>query len=269
MDDVESAVTFLEAHGGEWIVKPDSAFASQGVGLVSADENSRQRLEWAASFGPILLEEIVTGSEYSAEGFCRDGVPEVIALTQKQVTPPPNFAEIGHVVPAGLDPPIAVRARKEVTKAVTAVGITHSSFHVEFWVTPRGEIVIGELHARPGGDYIPALVEAYCGIDPFQAALALLLKRDIPAAPHPAGAGAVHVVAPDHPGEVGRIIGSEIVADAPSLLAFELIVEPGDKVGEPRTSSDRLALVAASGRNRSDAQQRAAELAGALSFQIL
>lgn len=268
LDGADAALTFLEAHPGEWISKPDCAFGSQGVGIVSGNRDSRAQLEWAASFGPLLLEEVVVGTEYSAEGFCRDGVPHVVALTEKRVTPRPHFAEIGAVVPASLDAGLAEIARRDVVRALTVAGITHSSFHVEFWVTPQREVVLGELHARPAGDYVPTLVEAYCGIDLFGAALAELLGGEAAVDANPPGAGAIRVVAPQQAGEVRWVGDSDAVATASDLLAFELVVGPGDSVGEARSSSDRLAIVAASGNDGAGAERRALELAGRLEFVV-
>jgi biotin carboxylase len=268
MEGVEAALAFLRANPGEWIAKPDSSFGSQGVGLVSGDRDSQPQLEWAASFGPLLLEEVVVGTEYSAEGYCRGGIPQVVALTEKRVTPRPHFAEVGAVVPASFEPRFADAARSEVVRALTVAGITHSSFHVEFWVTPSREIVLGELHARPAGDYVPALVEAHCGVDLFGAALAELVGCEVAVDGDPPGAGAIRVVAPTQAGKVLSVSCPDAVASAADLLALEVIVGPGDSVGEARSSSDRLAVVAASAGDGPGAERRALELAGSLEFEM-
>src|SRR5439155_10081229 len=98
----------------------------------------------------------------------------------------------GHALPASLPPSIQTRAIEEVRQAVRAVGLCRSAFHVELWLAPPGDLVLGEVHARPGGDWIHLLVEACCGVDLFDAALADLLGHaDDLDGDRPSGAAAV------------------------------------------------------------------------------
>ncbi len=130
-----------------------------------------------------LVETFVTGEEFSAEGVMVGGVPQVLALVRKCIDE--RFTEVSHRTPAGLDEATDRAARDAVAGALTAVGITRGIFHVEFWVTGSG-IVLGELHDRPGGDYIHALVEhTHPGLELYGMLIDDLLGR--PPLPYPVG----------------------------------------------------------------------------------
>jgi biotin carboxylase len=165
------AEAFMRQHRGPWIVKPRDGFGSTGVTLVDSPADLTNALAALNNLsaspdkfgvhhhptGPraFLIETFVHGNEFSAEGVLLGDVPHVLAITAKHTND--EFVETGHRVAPVTDPALA-GAADTVARAVTAAGVTHGAFHVEFWLTARG-VVLGEVHARPGGDYIHALVE--------------------------------------------------------------------------------------------------------------
>jgi hypothetical protein len=192
------------------------------------------------SSAPFLVETFISGREYSAEGICTSGAPQVLAITEKFTTD--SFVEIGHRVPAGLDNATAREARATVELAVSAVGITRGIFHVEFWITENG-IILGELHARPGGDFIHALVEhSRPGLELYGTLIDDLLNRDSPAFPkQTAAAGVEYLILP--PGRVRSIQGWDTIPQDQSVIAAHLEVRPGDPVHPVASSADRHGVV--------------------------
>src|SRR5207244_3629930 len=59
--------------------------------------------------GRFLVETHQTGAEYSAEGVFVDGVPHVVALTEKRLVGDGSVVELGHVLPARLEARAAAR----------------------------------------------------------------------------------------------------------------------------------------------------------------
>ncbi|MEV5599009.1 ATP-grasp domain-containing protein [Streptomyces sp. NPDC052496] len=239
------ARAFLDERAGRgpWIVKPRDGMGSAGVSLVKTPDDLPAALEALGGAAPFLVEEFVQGEEFSAEGVLIGGRARLVGVTRKRTGH--GFVETGHRMPAGLAPETEATACAEVARAVSAVGVTHGVVHVEFWITPEGDVVLGELHARPGGDFIHALVEhTRPGFSLYGALLDDLLGE--PPSPVPApgrAAGSRFLVF--GPGRVRAVEGWERAAATPGLLAARLDVAPGDVLGAVRNSADRHGVLVA------------------------
>jgi biotin carboxylase len=267
------ATAFLRGAGadGSWIVKPSSAFGSQGVSLVTSPRDVDDAVAGAAAYGlPVLVETFVSGVEFSVEGVFVRREPQVVAVTRKVVTAPPRFVELGHVVPAGLEPETVGRVVDEARRALGSVGLSHSAFHVELWLTPAGEIVLGELHARPGGDWIHALVDACYGVDLLDVAIADLLGRAGPISLTAPTCAAAVVAAEQHvSGVLERVDGVGQARADPRCLAVDVLARPGVQLAALSSSFDRVAMVAARGGDAGTALAAAHELAAGLDFALV
>ncbi|GLZ40465.1 ATP-grasp domain-containing protein [Actinokineospora sp. NBRC 105648] len=255
---------FLARSRGPWVVKPRDAMGSLGVRRVEGPT------ELAAAVAglprPFLVEEFVRGREYSVEGYFRAGLPHVLAVTEKQVTAAPAFVEEGHVLPARL--PAATRAEieRQVRTALRALRLRYGLFHVELWHTAAG-VVLGEVHARPGGDWIHQLLRhAIPGLDLFG-----LVYDDALGTPrHPGvptqAAAARYLFAP--PGRVSRVDGWTRVCDHPAVLVADLLAEPGTDVVPAVESSDRAGAVVVGANTAGEAATLADRLASSVSFVV-
>ncbi|MFI0260547.1 ATP-grasp domain-containing protein [Streptomyces sp. NPDC017056] len=228
---------------GPWIVKPRDGMGSAGVSLVETPRDLPAAVGALGADVPFLVEEFVRGEEFSAEGVVIGGSTYILGVTRKQTGP--GFVETGHRMPAGLDAATEATARADVARAVSAVGVTHGIVHVEFWVTPEHEVVLGELHARPGGDFVHALVEhTRPGFELYGALLDDLLGERPPPVPAPSrAAGSQFLVF--GPGRVTAVEGWERAAATEGLIAARLDVAPGDVLGPVRSSADRHGVLVA------------------------
>lgn len=247
---------------GPWVVKPRVGMGSAGVQIVRGSESLADAITASRAYGPILVEEFVQGSEFSCEGVLRNGVPEVLAVTHKMIDA--RCVETGHRVPARLDAN-AAGLTEAVSAAFRALGITRGLFHVEFWLGP--ELVLGELHARPGGDFIHALVEAS---RPSLGLFGLLMDdltgstpRSIPAMTR--AAGSQYLTFP-----------MGVLGDVPNwaeatrgLLASSLLVEPGDVLEPPTTSEERHAVLVAEGPTVADVDLALSQVAASLVVEVV
>ena len=275
-DDPAEAERFMREHPpGPWIVKPRDGLASIGVSLVT---DPGELAEAVAKFGApppamgnlpasrsFLIETYVSGPEYSADGVMIGGVPRVLTLVRKEITD--GFIEIGHHTPAGLDEATEAAARDAVAHAVTAVGITRGIFHVEFWVSEAG-IVLGELHDRPGGDYIHALVEhTHPGFELYGALIDDLLGRPAQPIPPARGAAAVRfLLAP--PGRLRAVSGWDELTRHPATLATDLWVSPGDTIAPVTDAFGRHGALVIKAPDAEQADELIAELSSRVRFEV-
>lgn len=260
---------------GPWVVKPRDGLASIGVSRVESARDLPEALQRFGTPPPalgslpsspeFLIETFVEGEEYSAEGVMVGGVPHVLALTRKTLTE--DFVEIRHVVPSGLDEASAACAQGAVAGALIAAGITRGIFHVEFWVTADG-IVLGELHDRPGGDFIHTLVENHRpGVEFYGTLIDDLLGR--PPEPVPAAsraAGAAFVLSP--PGRLGAVRGWQELTQHPAVIAADLQLKAGDEVRPVTDSFGRHGVFVVAGDTIDEVDRLLTYLSASVVFEM-
>jgi biotin carboxylase len=265
--DLKSLESFGSAHGYPFIVKPADLSAGFGVMLVrDATDTGRawQRMlslrETGLDHGPgalfsvgrFIMEEYVDGPEYSVETFSFSGRHVIVAITEKLVADG-HFAELGHALPARLEPGLERGIAAMVTELLDAVGITDGPAHTEIRVGSRGPAVI-ESQNRAGGDRIRDLVQAVYGIDLMAYAVGwpFGLVSELPEHPAPAGGACVRFLHAD-PGRVAGVGGFAELRVRADVIAAESFVGVGDAVRPLRDNFDRLGLVAVTGPDTSAA----------------
>jgi hypothetical protein len=222
------------------------------VSLVHSADDLPAAVEALRGQRPFLVEEFVTGEEFSAEGLLIGRRVEVLSFTRKRTGA--GFVETGHRTPSGLTPAVAASARETVARALTAVGVTHGIVHVEFWVTGEGRVVLGELHVRAGGDFIHLLVEhTRPGLELFGSLIDDLLGNPPAAIPEQVGAAGCEFLLLG-PGRVRAVDGWEQAAGGPALLAAHLDIAPGDVLGPVCSSAGRHGVLVAGGPTPGDVE---------------
>ncbi len=278
------ARAFAAAHPpGPWVVKPRSEMGSTGLSLVrSADEMpgalaylaagcsaaARERTAGDNGGAPeFLVETFQRGEEYSAEGLFIAGQPHVLTITAKQTTGAPHFIETGHRMPAALGTELARTARTTVCDALRATGLCWGIFHVEFWID-GDSVVLGELHARPGGDYIHLMTQLVNGIELHGAVFAQMLGRTPdPGEWRPRGGAAVQYLSAGR-GTLTAVTGWDQVLASPDCVRAELAVRPGQRLESATSSAGRTGLVVSRGVSAQDAAERAARLVRLVRFEV-
>lgn len=262
------AAAFLRASEGPWVVKPRDGMGSVGVRKVHGAAELPAALDALPDRDLFLVEEFVEGTEYSVEGVLLSSGPRVLAVTEKQVLPPPHFVEIGHVLPAEL--PVGARREIErrVVAALDALELRFGVFHVELWLTARG-VVLGEVHPRPGGDWLHRLLtHAVPELELFGLLYDDLLGQGVPAEGPAATRGAAVRFLEAPPGRLVGVDGWDGVTAHPSVLRAQLTVAPGDLVAPVRESGDRAGYLVVGGESPAGARALATRLAEAVTFRV-
>lgn len=151
------------------IVKPTDRSGSRGINKLENPEGLKKAVHRAVSESfekKALIEEYVTGTEYSVEAVSFKGVHHILAMTLKYTTGAPHFIETGHLEPAPVSEETYRRAAGVVTHALDTLGVTNSASHSEIKIDEKGDIRIIEIGSRMGGDCIGSdLVRCSTGID--------------------------------------------------------------------------------------------------------
>lgn len=151
------------------IVKPTDRSGSRAITKVTRFEDLKEAVNKAIenSFeNKAIIEEYLTGNEFSIEGITYQGHHNFLTVTRKATTGAPHFIETGHIEPAGLTESMISKIESEVSKALDALEVTNSATHAEFRITDDGDVRIIEIGARMGGDCIGSdLVQISTGFD--------------------------------------------------------------------------------------------------------
>lgn len=229
------------------VMKPTDNAGSRGVVLVTDASELTDAYQYSRSqsrAGHVIVEEYMQGKEVSVEIIVYQGVPHVLAVTDKLTTGAPYFVEMGHSQPSQLAETDLARIRDLASRAVLAVGIDNCPAHVEIILTADGPKMV-ELGARMGGDCITThLVPYSTGIDMVKAAIEISLGIEPDFTPTLHKAGAVRFLGSEI-GVIRSIEGKEKALQVPNVKSVQMFKQEGDVAQGVHNSLDRVACVLA------------------------
>lgn len=267
--NAEDARDFCRELNAPAILKPVSGSGSAGVCLVETPERVDEawtRIGPDAALG-VLAEEFFDGPEYSVEALSIDGMHRMIMVTEKLTTGAPCFIETGHQMPASLADGERARIEASVFSLLDAIGHRLGPSHTELRLTAQGHRII-ETHTRPGGDFLPVLVEGACGVDLVRETLASIggkasfASEDLS---HTPAAMAIRFFTLSDVVITG-ISGLDAAAAMPGVEHVVCDAAIGDTVGPLASSDSRQGFIVVRGATLEEAQQRVTAAMACVSF---
>lgn len=268
VSEVVGALAAARGIGLPVVVKPVQGSGSLGVRLCTdLDEVAEHAGTLLAATvnergitapGRILVEEYLTGPEFSVEVFGT----EAVVTVAKHVGPLPAFVETGHDVPAALTGEQEIALRETAVRAVRALGLGWGAAHVELRLTGTRTAQVIEVNPRLVSGMIPELVRRACGIDLVRAQVLAALG----AAPELERTGharaSIRFLTCDHDGILAPSAALHEAVDrartVPGTVEALLYRAPGEPVGPAEDFRGRVGHVIAV----ADRSGRAAEAAG-------
>lgn len=186
----------------------------------------------------VLIEQFIEGPEFSVEVIVWQGVPHVLAVTDKKTTEAPYFVELGHNQPSIYPDEIQQKLKDGAIAGCKALGLTYCAAHCELKIQ-NGEAYLMEIGARMGGDFISTeLTHLSSGIDMVAATIDVVLGVEPNLKPVEEKHGVAIRYFTPNPGIVMSMEGEEMLK-RPDVYDAEIYVKPGDKVREVKSSLDR------------------------------
>lgn len=139
------------------IVKPTDRSGSRGVAKVetlSALNEAVLRAQEESFCGNAIIEEYIDGREISVECISYKGIHYILQITDKVTTGAPFFVELEHHQPSTLSDEIKNKVKTIVLNALDALHIQYGASHSELKITDAGDVMVIEIGARMGGDFI-------------------------------------------------------------------------------------------------------------------
>ncbi len=230
---------FDELGGGPVVVKPvfgggaQNTFAlhtrEEAVALATAEKSAGLR---GARF-PLIVERFVEiGTEYHCDGFTQDGKVQFSGVSRYLVPAlQEEFGVVSGSVALRPDAPEYGPIQELHRRSIEALGLDSGVTHLEVFGT-GGELLIGEIACRPGGEGITDLVRLQHGVDLWQAFTDSSLGRDQHLAPATDPRTMALIDLPMRSGKVTAVsAAADFTAQLPQVVKVDSFVAVGDVVG--------------------------------------
>lgn len=167
--DPDDIVNIAHQMGFPCILKPRHGSGSRGV-LVVDREMARAIISEHCQTRPpgemTLVEQMVSGSSYGIDAVVENGVPRLILLREKKMSPPPYRVEIEHAAPSRLPGTAIARVKESMQKICAALGLSDTLMHADVVIDANLIPYIIEAAARPSGLGVSSdMVPAVTGVD--------------------------------------------------------------------------------------------------------
>ena len=139
------------------IVKPTDRSGSRAITKVESSEELETAIQQAIAQSfekKAIVEEYISGAEYSVETISYQGEHTLLAITKKHTTGEPHYIEVGHLEPAPLSGELQDKVKETVFAALTALKVENGAGHSELRIDENGNVRIIEIGSRMGGDCI-------------------------------------------------------------------------------------------------------------------
>jgi len=194
--DAAAALTFAAELGYPLVLKPPAGAASQATYRADGPDALRTALAsmHPSAGNPVLLEEFISGDEYSFDTFSLKGRPVFHSLTRYLPQPLDvvrnPWIQWRVVLPREIDDACYDDVRQAAYRALDALGMTTGISHLEWFRRADGSIVISEVAARPPGAQIMTLISRANDFDALNAWCRLMVfgEFEMPARKFAAGA---------------------------------------------------------------------------------
>ncbi|MEV0899959.1 pyridoxal-phosphate dependent enzyme [Actinoplanes sp. NPDC049802] len=262
---VDAAVA---AVGLPCVVKPAGESGSTGVLLCATRQHAEDQVRdilavrvnarGLPAIRTALVEQYLSGAEYSVELFTWKGETRCIGITEKSVTGFPHFVEHRHVFPAALSPVVAARLESTARDAVRAAGIENGPTHTELRLTDDGPAVI-EVNPRLAGGMIPELIRLATGTGILEQQLRVALGQAPEPVAEPVRYAAIQFLLATREGRLDGVDGTAEARAVDGVEHVAVTARPGATVRPPRDAYDRLGYVIASGDSPTQVTKTCAE----------
>ncbi|MYS19376.1 Biotin carboxylase [Streptomyces sp. DvalAA-14] len=281
-DGIEAAADFLRGCPAGMVLKPVSGNGGTGVHLVGDPGDlaaawawttgASGAWGWTADAAPVvvLAEEFLAGREFSVETLSAEGKHTVLAVTGKHTSGPPHFVELGHELPAVLEPPVYETLTAAALGALDAIGYTWGPGHTEVMLAEDGcSATVVEINARQGGDQIWELVELATGLDMLSGSVTTLAFGQLPpSSPAPRRGAAIRYLVAD-PGRVVAVEGLDEASAVDGVIRVGELCAAGDTVSPLGDSWNRCGYVVTAAADTASAQAAARQAASLISIRTV
>jgi biotin carboxylase len=215
-----------------WVLKPVDRQASVGVQVLGRDADLDAA--WAAATGAgershpgrlftgaCLVQPYLDGPELSVEFLVVAGRTVFANVTEQVYAPGQHTVQLGHVVPARIDPDTRHALVALTQRLVAATGFHSGVVHAE-WIIQDGTPYIVDCAGRLPGDSLVELIDLAYGVDLEGAFYGALAGLPVPRLPTDAARAAAICFLCPSPGTIVAVRGADAARAHPGLRRLDL-----------------------------------------------
>lgn len=214
-----------------FVLKPIAGRGAMDTSVVVSADALEERASSIRANRPdlecLLVEERSSGDEWIVDGAVAGGRIRWLLLS-KYCSPVIECTLHNPLrlmsFPPARHPEWYAAATEFAARAVSALGLRNSAFHLEAFGTPE-RLVAGELAARPAGGLLPSLATRLLGVDPWESTVRCMTGERVPTPGHGAGRVLAYVAVPVNPGEVNHLHASDFTA-VPGVVEVDMDIPP-------------------------------------------
>ena len=161
------------------ILKPSDGGGGKGITVIHSPEKKifdaayRYALDYSGN-NEVIIEEFIEGPVLGTESLVLNGVINLLAIADKQVTSLPRCITLGVTFPSILSQDIQKRICKLNEEAITLLGILWGPTHIDMCVNKNGEPKIIDIGPRlAGGPIMSKLIPDAYQYDIYKAVIQL------------------------------------------------------------------------------------------------
>ncbi len=253
-DDYSSKLLSIEF---PLIVKPSDSSGSRGVTKVEDLESLKSALDEAFSFsrlGIAVVEEFMSGTEFTVEVFCSEFECHIIMITQKVKVPGTNDTVARELFNPILENEIEFKISETVKSAFNSLNYKNGPGHAEIILKEDGTVGMVEVAARGGGFLIfDEMIPRSSGIDISRITIESELGKDVKVSKRKDNKSILRFIE-SRKGVVQSIyIPSEV--DLPIGLLIRPLVNVGQTLRDPISDGDRMCAILATSQDLKGAQE--------------
>lgn len=256
----EEVLAAIPTFGFPSIIKPTDSSGSRGVTkLESIHDDLDEAVERAFHFaksGEVLLENYMSGTEFTVEVFCAQGEVNVLAVTEKKKVAGTRDTVARELATPNRSPEILTQIADAVVDAFVALSYLEGPGHAEVILMDDGAVGLVEVAGRGGGFMVfDKLVPVVSGVNIARMtalqAVGLALEPFVLAK-----RAAVLRFFPTQPGTLNAVHGFDEANEIPGVEAG-CFVKPGASFGRALADGDRLGFVLSCAATATEAQSLA------------
>lgn len=269
--DIRDFITSIKDFNLPCIIKPTDSSGSRGVQLKYDLNNLDEAFLYSSKHsrnGEIIIEEFMQGREFSVESVSFDGIPKIIAITEKETTGAPYFVEMGHIIPANISKIEEQQIKEIVESTIKTLEINDGPSHCEVMLTESGPKII-EIGARLGGDNITThLVPLATGYNIVKASINCALDQEDFEQVKFNMTSIIKYINISKCGQIKKFTGLKNVEKSNKIIELKIIKEIGDFHEGVRSSSDRIGYFVLNGEDRESLILEAEDLLSKIKIKI-
>ncbi len=255
--ELESAANKI---GYPLVMKPtDNGGSGRGISIVNQESELKEAYHFALPYingGRIILEEYFEGTELTVETFSNEGEVFFLAMSDKEKPNIKTRVALSLNYPAAITETQEQIVKKEVRKALAALGLKGGMAHTEVIIN-QNKMILVETGARGGGGHIfHTIIEAVSGVNAPLLYADWLTGKEIKIGSIEKR-GAVYRFLNPEEGILESVEGIEEVKKWPFILDVGMVKKVGDQVGKLENSQHRAGHLIATGMNREEAVNNA------------